>query len=90
MEQTFLVEFVDKDNTMIDFFRHSQKRLSTVLAQEKKYFSREYENFKKWNSGLFKKLFNNDIKIKVYETPYETNNENLVYENNFIDFLTKS
>ena len=89
-KQTYLVEFIDKENLVIDFYRHGQKKLATVLAQEKKYFSNEYENFKKYNSGLYKKLFNKDIKIKVYQTEYETNDDNLVYENNFIDFLTNT
>lgn len=79
MEQTFLVVLYSHDNKQEDFFRHTEKRLSTVLKQEQRFWQQNK------NNPLWK--VQDDWNIAIYETPYEVTIENRVYFKTIKEFL---
>lgn len=80
-EQTFVVHLEDSENRTVAFERFSDKRLSTVL--------RKYTEFMKQMKEC--KWFVQDIKnasfVRIYQTPYKTNEQNRVYNVTFSEFI---
>lgn len=82
MKQTYLVKLYSQDNKEENFFRHSEKRLSTVLKQEQKFWKQNK------NDPLWK--VQDDWKIAIYETPYLATLENRVYYKTIKEFLEET
>lgn len=79
MKQTFVVELSSHDNKQKQFFRHSEKRLSTVLKQEQKFWQQNK------NNPLFR--VQDDWNISVYQTPYKATIDDMVYFKTIKEFL---
>lgn len=77
MEQTFLVKYI-YNNKNFDFFRHTEKRLETILKQERKYITSGY-------SGIDTK--DDQTRIVVYKTDYETTPDKIVYDKTIKEFF---
>lgn len=78
-KQTFIVKYFDKEGKELDFFRHSQKQLNTVLNEHKRVIGS--------NEGTYKEFFADGVKIVVHKTDYETTEDNKVYEGSFAELL---
>lgn len=89
MKQSFIVEFKNKNEQVLEFFRHEQKTLQAVLKQEKTFFKKEQDNFKTWGHSLFDDVLQDDINIVVYETDFETTPDKIVFKDNFLNFLNE-
>ena len=80
-EQTFIVCLEDSENRTVDFERFGDKRLNTVL--------RKYTEFMKQMKE--RNWFMQDIKntsfVRIYQTPYETTEQNRVYNITFSEFM---
>lgn len=79
MKQTYLVKLYSHDNKQEQFYRHSEKRLSTVLKQEQRFWQQNK------NDPFWK--VQDDWNIAIYETPYEVTIENRVYFKTIKEFL---
>lgn len=79
MKQTYLVELYSQDNKQREFFRHFEKRLSTVFKQEQRFLEQNK------NNPLFK--IQDNWKIAIYETPYKATLDNRVYSKTVKEFL---
>lgn len=90
MKQTFLLKIITPGGEQIDFFRHTQKQLKTVIKKEHEFWSEQYEGFKKWGHSLYAKHLNTKNKIIIYKSEYECYDENIVYFNTLENFLREA
>lgn len=74
-EQTFLVKYFSKDGEYLDFFRHGCKKLSTVLARERK-----------WVTSCWARKYTDDTVMLVYQ-PDDDDKDNLILKTTKRDFL---
>ena len=87
MKQTFLLEITTPEGKQIDFFRHTEKQLKTVINKERKFWSNQYADFKKWGHSLFAKHLNPKNKIIIYKSEYECSYEDIVFFDTLENFL---
>jgi len=87
MKQTFLLKITTPEGKQIDFFRHTEKQLKTVINKELKFWSNQYADFKKWGHSLFAKHLNPKNKIIIYKSEYECSYEDIVFFDTLENFL---
>lgn len=87
MKQTFLLKITTPEGEQIDFFRHSVKQLKTVISKERKFWSNQYTDFKKWGHSLFAKHLNLKNKIIIYKSEYEGCYKDIVFFDTLENFL---
>lgn len=82
MKQTYVVELSSHDNKQKQFFRHTEKRLSTILKQEQRFWQQNK------NNPLFR--VQDDWNISVFKTPYKATIDDMVYFKTIKEFLEET